>query len=554
MANSFEVYTGDGVTTQFVVTFPFISRTHVTLKVNGVSVAFTWINDGLIQAAVAPANGTVVRVGRSSSPTTTLVDFEAGYISADDLDTGYLHAFYLAQEAVDAANESMTKNALDQWEAQGDKIQNLANGVDVQDAVTLAQLQAVSAAAGNVPTPGNPTNDNWFLKALSGTFAWFNLFGTANTWTEEQTISRTGTNSLTQVSSNSGTGDGPINNMKRNKVGVIGDILGSLRWFSLSSTSVERQSGAIDMEVVDPTNASEDYLMRFRSMIAGTLGTRFKLGNGLWSVNALSGDMGADSINAKSFYLDGQSFLPRGYIDGFNMSNNGTDSTNDIDVSAGAAAADTDDAWIRLAASITKRIDASWAVGSGNGGMDTGSVANSTWYHVWAIMRPDTGVVDVLFSTSATSPTMPTNYTKKRRIGSVFRTSGAANRQFIQRGDWFIWKTRTLDINTTTLSTTATNFVLPVPTGVRVEAQINYSFAHASAIRQAYFYSPDITDETCDVTQGRSNMARTTGYNPVGELNIWTDTSAQIRGVGTAAACEVTAGTVGWRDLRGKGA
>jgi len=77
-----------------------------------------------------------------------------------------------------------------------------------------------------------------------------------------------------------------------------------------------------------------------------------------------------------------------------------------------------------LSSAITKRLDAAWAVGSGNGGLDTGTIANTT-YHVWLIQRSDTGVVDALFSTSLTSPTMPTNYDRKRRIGIIVRSAGA---------------------------------------------------------------------------------------------------------------------------------
>ena len=46
-------------------------------------------------------------------------------------------------------------------------------------------------------------------------------------------------------------------------------------------------------------------------------------------------------------------------------------------------------------------------------------MANDTWYHVWLIKRADTGVVDALFSLSATAPTMPANYTRQppRRFG-----------------------------------------------------------------------------------------------------------------------------------------
>lgn len=103
---------------------------------------------------------------------------------------------------------------------------------------------------------------------------------------------------------------------------------------------------------------------------------------------------------------------------------NAADTLNDITVLAGSARDTTNTEDMVLASSLTKRIDAAWAVGDNQGGLDTGAVGNFT-YHLWLIKRTDTDVVDVLFSLSATAPTMPTNYTKKRRIGSFFRTGGS---------------------------------------------------------------------------------------------------------------------------------
>lgn len=116
---------------------------------------------------------------------------------------------------------------------------------------------------------------------------------------------------------------------------------------------------------------------------------------------------------------------PRRYIDGLTLSNNAGDATNDIDISAGECVTTDSPYWrMALAASITKRLDAAWAVGTGNGGLDTGAIANTT-YHVWLIQRSDTLVVDALFSASATAPTMPANYDRKRYLGPVIRSAGA---------------------------------------------------------------------------------------------------------------------------------
>jgi hypothetical protein len=62
---------------------------------------------------------------------------------------------------------------------------------------------------------------------------------------------------------------------------------------------------------------------------------------------------------------------------------------------------------------------------SGANGLDTGSVAASTWYFVHVIWN-ETTVVG-LASLSATAPTLPTGYTYSARIGAVY-TDGTANK------------------------------------------------------------------------------------------------------------------------------
>ncbi len=133
--------------------------------------------------------------------------------------------------------------------------------------------------------------------------------------------------------------------------------------------------------------------------------------------------------------------LPTGFIQGLQLSN-GTDATNDIDITVGKARNLADTADMVLAGAITKQLDANWAVGSAAGGRDTGSIANGMWA-VWLIKRTDTSVVDVLFSTSFTAPTMPTNYDQKRLIGAIKRENGYIC-PFVQSGDSFEYFPTTL--------------------------------------------------------------------------------------------------------------
>lgn len=58
-------------------------------------------------------------------------------------------------------------------------------------------------------------------------------------------------------------------------------------------------------------------------------------------------------------------------------------------------------------------------------GTDSGAWATNTWYAVFVVCNEDGSLSGVLASTSATAPTMPSGYTRKRRVGYV-RTQGTA--------------------------------------------------------------------------------------------------------------------------------
>lgn len=132
----------------------------------------------------------------------------------------------------------------------------------------------------------------------------------------------------------------------------------------------------------------------------------------------------------------------------------GTDADHDINIAAGAAAeTGAGGEVMHLPATLTKRIDAAWAVGSAAGGLDTGSVGSTTMYAVWLIMRSDTSIVDALFSTSFTSPTLPTNYDFKRLIGAVATNSSSNIVTFTQVGDYFRYTGDVIkDVADTTIS------------------------------------------------------------------------------------------------------
>jgi len=71
---------------------------------------------------------------------------------------------------------------------------------------------------------------------------------------------------------------------------------------------------------------------------------------------------------------------------------------------------------------------------TGANGLDTGVIANNTWYAVWVIYDPTTPTVAGLLSLSGTAPTLPTGYTFKARVGWV-RYATAALARTLQVND-----------------------------------------------------------------------------------------------------------------------
>lgn len=152
-----------------------------------------------------------------------------------------------------------------------------------------------------------------------------------------------------------------------------------------------------------------------------------------------------------------------GLIYGLTLSTAGSSAT--FGIAAGKATDSTVTSRMSLASAYTKTTSA-WALGTSNGSLDTGAIANSTWYHVFLIQRVDTSVVDVLISLSATAPTMPTSYTLFRRIGSMQTNGSSQWTKFNQQGDRF----DRLAVSDLTISGTsaATLRTLSVPTGAVV--------------------------------------------------------------------------------------
>ena len=226
-----------------------------------------------------------------------------------------------------------------------------------------------------------------------------------------------------------------------------------------------------------------------------------------------------------------------------------------IALSVGSARDVSDTANLILSSAITKLITATWVVGSGNGGLDTGTVTNASWYRVHLIKRSDTGVVDALFSLSATTPTLPASYDKFRWVGNARTDSAGTFIAFssIEMGGGgleTLWLDPPLDVDAA-IDTSAVSKALTIPTGAKVTALLNAVLTNAGSDAKAYISSLDVNNESASGTAAPlASILSTTAIILGGQVRVRTNTSSTVRIITAAAATTVRISTLGWEWSR----
>lgn len=259
---------------------------------------------------------------------------------------------------------------------------------------------------------------------------------------------------------------------------------------------------------------------------------------------------------SKKITLDAiKNFLaPQGHLYGLTMSN-AADANNDITIAAGECTAEGGGEVLTLAASITKRLDAGWAVGDAQGGINTGSEANSTWYEVHLIKRVDTGVVDAMFTTTANRATLPANYTKQRRIGWI-RNDGSGNiLAFTQVDDHFTLTTPINDVSATATASTTSRTITVPPRSIarlRVACLGNTSVNAGNAI----VFRELVETDTAPTTSNGFNSIGSGDFAVIGagHIELRVDASSQIadRAITATGSMAYDISTFGWIDHRRK--
>jgi hypothetical protein len=284
------------------------------------------------------------------------------------------------------------------------------------------------------------------------------------------------------------------------------------------------------------------------------------IGTAAGNLVALDGSAKLPAVDGSQLTnLPTSSGLPAGHLFGLTLSNNGT--ATKLDVAAGRCRNSTNSNDIILSSAITGGLiqtSGSWAAGSNQNKLDTGARTVSTWYHVHAIYK-DNVSDDWLFSLSPTAPTLPSGYTKFRRIGSVFADSGTNITAFVQRANEFWLGTPVADVTATNQGASAVTKILgSVPTGVSVKALMNVQVTAGGGSNLLYLSDLSTTDQAPSFsaaplsTYGVNAAASSGGGAQL--AGIWTDTAASIRTrqTGTNVSDVIRLVTLGWLDPQGR--
>jgi hypothetical protein len=257
------------------------------------------------------------------------------------------------------------------------------------------------------------------------------------------------------------------------------------------------------------------------------------------------------------FYVDqaiaAGSNVTRSHLAGYNFTVAG--GSNSFTVSAGSAADSTNTAMITTAAAITKTT-AGWALGTGNGCLDTGAIAPNTWYHIFSIRNPTSGVTAILASVSLTAPTLPSGFTQFRRIFSLRTDASSQWTAVSHNGDEVLWTTRRVDTNAVATTAAAVLTNVSVPPGLKCNLLATLRLDWVSGGNVATLVtSPDEADQaaagaiiTSIVGAGGAGVPGTTD---IVDLNVRTVAQqVRVRSSGTTATTGITAR--GYIDRRGR--
>lgn len=187
-----QIYDGDGVTTNYVVAFPYILQSDVAAYVGGALVASTWIDSTHLQLTAPPPLGLQnLIIKRQTKLSGVYATFQSGTVFPGDLNLDETQLLYLIQEVTDLAlyNQTSLAVAVAACNAAVAAITALVAGVNVPP------------ASGNVVTVGSTLTGLFETTVVKGSAPNTQLLPAApNAWETHTIVDGNGTAAVNRIS------------------------------------------------------------------------------------------------------------------------------------------------------------------------------------------------------------------------------------------------------------------------------------------------------------------------------------------------------------------
>ena len=147
MAYSIDTHTGDGTTTDYTLSFPYIHKSHVkVIRIDGTVLPYTWLANDKIRMHTAVSSGKlfyICRLTPGATPMGTHVDGQI--LDKAALEQNYLQTYYVGQEHIDWSNMAASNAATESGKAA-------TKAVNAADSASAAAISAESAAQSQADT------------------------------------------------------------------------------------------------------------------------------------------------------------------------------------------------------------------------------------------------------------------------------------------------------------------------------------------------------------------------------------------------------------------
>lgn len=228
-------------------------------------------------------------------------------------------------------------------------------------------------------------------------------------------------------------------------------------------------------------------------------------------------------------------------------------------ISSGMVRDSTNTADIVLSVSMAKTIAAAFAAGAGNGSRSGAAYGNLSWFHVFLVLNPTSGAVDIVTDQSATNPNLPTGFTKFRRLcgimtdaaGNVYPTRQKPGRFFqkLLRGVEFVAQA--------SAGSSGSLRQLQVPRGVKYQVMCIYQSTSSNGTQANWsgIYDPDdgpvptfgVSTQWALVRRGVQTSGDAEYLTKLTDL-VWTDTNGQVAVASNDSSDVWALGSIGYYD------